>query len=428
MYKGKVIAMENRQPQRYARWTAITLTGVLLCLVLMNLQEFFVIFSLFTKAMAPVLYGIVFAFLLNPMVNLVDQYLPRLLRKKIKNEKRVKGISRAVGIVIALLAGGFLIYGLFYLILPQLYESLMNILGNFSTYYTKVESWIMGLLEDNPELRASAEKMLDEIYGKLDSLLDPNGVVFASLGKLLTGLTSSVLSIVSGLMEVLVGVVASVYILWSKDTFMAQANKLVVATCQPQQADKILHMGREIQRVFGGFISGQLIEALLVGILCYVGMLILRLPYPLLIATVVGVTNIIPFFGPFIGAIPSAFLILMISPVQCFYFIIFILILQQIEGNILAPRILGDSIGISGFWVLVSITVAGNLFGFAGMILGAPVFALIYILVKDWMGEKLRKKKRPTQTADYMDLQEMSELPYISEEDPDQIQFDAKTE
>lgn len=418
--------LEQQKKAKLLRQGVLILCGILVCLALMNLGEFFAIFKRLTAVAAPIIFGVVFAFFLNPIVNLVDRFLPRLLSKKGKDSVAARKISRIVGIVVSLCVGGFVIYGFFYLILPELYESIMKIVNNFSSYFAKMETWLRGVLNDNPQLRETALTALDNLYEQLDTILDPQGVLLSNLQKIMTGLTTSVVSVINGIVNMVVGVVASVYILWNKDTFFAQGKKVLVATCTPKRAEKLLHTARETHRIFGGFITGQLIDSLIVGIVCYIGLLILRMPYALLVATVVGVTNIIPFFGPFIGAIPSAFLILMVDPIKCFYFILFILVLQQVEGNIIAPRVLGDSVGISGFWVLVSITVAGKLFGFAGMLLGVPVFAVLYMVVKEWITETLQKKKRPADTAAYMDLQEIADLPILEEEDLDQIEFDTE--
>ena len=190
-----------------------------------------------------------------------------------------------------------------------------------------------------------------------------------------------------------------------------KGKKLVVAICKDKTADHIFDLGRRIHKVFSGFIIGKILDSLIIGILCYIGMLILKLPYPALVATVVGVTNVIPFFGPFIGAIPCTFLILLVNPLQALYFGVFVLALQQLDGNVIGPRILGDTIGISGFWVLVSITVAGGLFGFAGMLLGVPVFAVIYMLVDDFVVSRLKKKGRPVDTPDYYAIRKVEDLP-----------------
>ena len=197
--------------------------------------------------------------------------------------------------------------------------------------------------------------------------------------KLLTTLTSSVVALVKGFMNFLIGFVASIYILWSKETFQAQSKKIIVALLSPKGADHVFYLGRNIYRVFNGF--------------------------------VIGVTNVIPFFGPIIGLVPCAFLILLVNPLQAFYFVIFILVLQQVDGNVIGPKILGNTVGISGFWVLASITIAASLFGFAGMILGVPVFAIIYLLISDSVNNKLRKKNLTTDTTAYGPISEVAELP-----------------
>ena len=163
--------------------------------------------------------------------------------------------------------------------------------------------------------------------------------------------------------------------------------------------------------MFNGFVIGKIVDSAIIGILCYIGILILKMPYPALIATVIGVTNVIPFFGPIIGLVPCAFLILLVNPLQAFYFVIFILVLQQVDGNVIGPKILGNTVGISGFWVLASITIAASLFGFTGMILGVPVFAIIYLLISDSVNNKLRKKNLTTDTTAYCSISEVADLP-----------------
>lgn len=404
--------MERRRDSKYFRWgvtlLCVVLASILFAVIFVNLSGFFETISALIAVLSPLLYGGVFAFLLNPIVALVDRHLPKLLRKKINKAEMVKKLSRVAGIALALTIGGFVVYGVLYLLLPQLYDSIMNIVGNLSAYFGTMENWLLGLLEDNPELRGTVETALESIYVYVQNWLSQD--FLSDLQRIMTGLTSSVMIVLREIMNILIGVVASVYILWSKDTFRAQAKKLTVCLFRPERANRILHVGRETNRVFNGFVVGKIIDSLIIGVLCYIGMLILRLPYPMLIATVVGITNVIPFFGPFIGAIPSAVLILLVSPLQCVYFLIFILGLQQLDGNVIGPYILGDSTGISGFWVLVSITVAGNLFGFAGMLLGVPLFAVFYGLLKEWMAATLKKKEHPTETGEYLDISRVEDL------------------
>lgn len=418
--------MERKRDTKQFRW-GLTLLGVVLasivfCIILLNPEEFVGGVSKLIVVISPVLYGAVFAYLLNPVVNLVEQPLSRLLEKK-KTTKRWMKLPRACGIVAALGVAIVVIYGLLYLILPQLYDTVMTIIGNLGNYFSTLETWLLGLFDDDPEMRSGASSLLASLYEYLQSWLT-EGKLLRNLQKIMTGLTSSVYTVVRELLNILIGLVASVYILWSKDTFRGQAKKLLVAICRPEKADRMLHLSRETHRIFSGFIVGKIIDSFIIGVLCYIGMLVLRLPFPLLIAVVVGVTNVIPFFGPFFGAVPSALLILLISPLQCFYFVLFIFVLQQIDGNIIGPRILGDTIGISGFWVLVSITVAGNLFGFAGMLLGVPVFAVLYTVLKEWMSARLEKKKLPTETDAYPDIQQVADLP--DGEDENQLRFDGE--
>lgn len=424
--------MEFKRNHKYFYWgltlLAVVLVSVLFCVIITNFHGFFKVIRDMIGVLSPVICGIVFAYLLNPLVNIVDRYLlPRMLKKSKKPEK-TKKLSRALGIVFSLIVAGVLIYGLIYLVIPQLYDTIVSIVSNMPVYLRKLERWILAILEDNPDLRTAADSAMNKIADYLVSWLGPDGKFFENVQTVIIGVTGAAVDVVKGLLNLLIGLVASVYMLWSKNTFQAQAKKIVVAVFRPRAADRVLHIGRETHRIFSGFIIGKLIDSLIIGILCYIGMRILRLPFAMLIATVVGVTNVIPFFGPIIGIVPSALLLLLVNPLQSFYFVVFALILQQIDGNIIGPRILGDTIGISGFWVLVSITVAGNLFGFAGMLLGVPVFAVLYTLLRDVVNASLRKKKQPSQTELYYDIQSVSELSTETEEDPNQIRFSTEPE
>lgn len=364
---------------------------------------------------SPIIVGCVFAYLLNPLMNFMDNWLYPFLRRRKMKEKLAFKVSRAASLVFALLVALVLVYEFFAMLLPQLYSSIVGIVNNLSGYYSGVEAWVLEVLENNPVLREEADVLLENTFEKLqvwaqtDLMSWLNQNLMGSISQIFTGLTSSVVSVVGALVDLLISLAASIYILYSRDTFLAQVKKVTVALCKEQQANRLMDLGRRIHKVFSGFIIGKILDSLIIGILCYIGMLIFKMPYPALVATVVGVTNVIPFFGPFIGAIPSAFLILLVDPLKCLYFAIFILCLQQLDGNVIGPRILGDSIGISGFWVLVSITVAGGLFGFAGMVLGVPVFAVLYMLITDYVENRLRRKGKSVATEDYLRLQKAAD-------------------
>jgi predicted PurR-regulated permease PerM len=293
-----------------------------------------------------------------------------------------------------------LVYEFFAMLLPQLYDSVVGIVDNFSGYYTSMVEWITDFLADNPAIQEYAIDVFSDGFQMLRDWVT-NGLL-PNMETIITGLTSSVMSVVNAAFNILVGFCAAIYILCSKDKFMAQGKKVVAAVCKDGTADMIFDLGRRIHKVFSGFIIGKILDSLIIGVMCYIGMLILKLPYPALVATVVGVTNVIPFFGPFIGAIPCSILIFLVNPLQCIYFILFILVLQQFDGNILGPKILGDSTGLDAFWVLFSILLFGGLFGFAGMVLGVPVFAMFYSIVNRLVRYGLKKHDLPVETAQYI--------------------------
>ena len=264
-----------------------------------------------------------------------------------------------------------------------------------------------------PELLAIGKENGVVVIGSIAASNVENWVKTSFLSdvqKILVTLTTSVMAVVKSITNFIIGLVASIYILWSKDTFQAQAKKMVVAACKPEAANHLLDLGSSINRIFSGFIIGKIIDSAIIGVLCYICMTLMKMPYTALIATIVGVTNVIPVFGPFIGAVPSALIILLVDPLQAFYFIIFIIVLQQVDGNVIGPKILGNTVGISGFWVLISITIAAGIFGFAGMLLGVPVFAVIYLIISDIVNSALRKKQKTTVTDEYYDIREVADL------------------
>lgn len=410
--------MEQRNNRSYVKWgltaLGVIFISILLVVIFTDLPGFFSVIKGLQAILEPIVFGVVIAFLLNPIVRFFDGRLIPLLGRKTKlKPETIKKLSRATGIVAALILAALILYAFFSMLLPQLYDSVVGIVDNAENYYASIDTWVTNLLEDNPALQDYVDTALGKIYEFINNWITTT--FLQDVQKLLSTLTSSVVSVVKSLMNFLIGFVASVYILWSKDTFQAQSKKLIVAVFSPKHADHMFYLGRNIYRVFNGFVIGKIVDSAIIGILCYIGLLVLKMPYPALVATVVGVTNVIPFFGPIIGAVPCGFLILLVNPLQAFYFVIFVFILQQLDGNVIGPRILGNTVGISGFWVLTSITLAASLFGFAGMILGVPVFAVIYTLISDSVNNRLRKKKQTTDTNAYYSVQQVSDLPQTDE-------------
>jgi predicted PurR-regulated permease PerM len=295
---------------------------------------------------------------------------------------------------------------LVYMILPQLYSSIETIITNSPTYLENLRAWVDQTLKDFPSLADYLEERLsalsENLTQNLFSWVQEN--VLPKLGGFVTNVTSGVYSVVRAVYNLVIGMIVSVYLLNGIEGYGAAFKRLLYSVLNIENAEKLLEGIRFTDRTFMGFINGKLLDSAIVGLICYIVCAILNMPYALLVSVIVGVTNIIPFFGPFIGAIPSAFIILMVSPVKCLIFILFIVVLQQVDGNFIGPKILGSSIGISGFWVMFSIILGGGLFSFWGMLLGVPVFVVIYTLFNNIVEQRLKRSDLPVNCEDYRDL------------------------
>ena len=252
-------------------------------------------------------------------------------------------------------------------------------------------------------------KQNSAISGKLDTFIADGSVYLEDWlrknvlqqSDFIANITTGVYNVVRAIFNVIIGFIVSVYVLMTKEKFIGQAKKIIYAIFRPRYGNVVMEVGRKADEVFGGFFIGKIIDSMIIGVLCFFGLTLLKMPYILLISVIVGVTNVIPFFGPYIGAIPSAVLILLNDPIKGLYFLIFILVLQQLDGNVIGPKILGNSTGLSAFWVVFSILLGGGLFGFVGMIMGVPTFAVVYYIITMLINHLLEKKKLPLQTSEY---------------------------
>lgn len=360
------------------------------------------------KILAPVTYGAVLAYLLTPVFNRVRQWSVNLCSSIIKSEKSKSMVSRMVATTASIVMLTAIVVGLFSMLIPQLISSVMSIVEALPSSINNLQIWLQKILVDNPNL----EQQVMENYGMAVSYLQNwvNNDMVPTLTRILGGLSSGIFSLVIVLKNVLIGVIVMVYLLNMKEKLISQSKMIVYSVCSVRVANKVIEEVRFVHKTFGGFIIGKLLDSLIIGIMSFVLLSLMKMPYVLLVSVIIGVTNVIPFFGPFIGAIPSAFLILLVSPKQCLFFLIFILLLQQFDGNILGPKILGESTGVSSFWVLFSILLFGGVFGFVGMIIGVPTFAVIYRLVKEVVTYLLGKKTLSPESESYHGLD------YIDEE------------
>lgn len=363
---------------------------------LTNLSD---VFAKIISVLMPVIYGCVIAYLLNPIVKKVDKYLFPFLNKRIKKEESAKKFTRAIGVFLALFILVLLIVILCNLLIPELYFSIRSMIftlpGQLNDLVTQINAMTTGNSTTSEFLKTAVKEgtQMLENWLRTDLLTKTN--------ELMSNLTVGVINVISTVFDILIGMIVSVYILFSKEKFASQCKKGVYAIFSPDHANMILHFTTKSNEIFGGFIIGKIIDSAIIGVLCFFGLSILDMPYVVLISVIVGVTNVIPFFGPYIGAVPSAILIILSDPMKGLYFIIFILILQQFDGNILGPKILGNSTGLTAFWVIVAILLGGGLFGFVGMVMGVPTFAVLYYVVELIINSKLEKKNLPCDSELY---------------------------
>ncbi len=394
---------ETHRENIYFRWGITAFAVIVACIlasqVITKLPALLAVVKRFFKTLAPVLYGLVIAYLLHPIVDRVEKALSPQLQKKIRQESRATGIARGIGIFAALLLAALVLWALISMILPGLVDSIATIVRNSQSYYNTLSRWVTNLIDDNPVFANMTEGLMDEIYDYLINFLKNS--VLPGLQTVLATLTTSVVGMARQLLNLIIGVIISVYLLSGKKKLLSQMKKLLYGFLGVKKGGAVCNVCTYANRMFGGFIGGKLMDSLIIGILCFLGLSVLNMPYTMLISVIVGVTNIIPFFGPYLGAIPSALLLLVISPIQCLYFIIFILILQQIDGNIIGPMILGDATGLDSIWVVVSILIFGSFWGIVGMVVAVPLFAVLYKLLSETVNRLLVSRGLSTDRADY---------------------------
>lgn len=374
----------------------------------------------FFRVISPVLSGIIFAYLMTPMVNGIENkfLIPLFCKEKGSVTAKQKKYMRACSITLTVLIVIWLIYGFFSILIPNIFTSIRSIARQFPDYVENLTGWSTRFLEDNPDIEKMVIRILDEYSEEFTKYL--NGSIIPQMETLVKQLSLSMISVLKALWNVIIGVIISIYVLYNKELHAGQAKKIVFALCSTKTANQFIKDVRFASDTFIGFISGKIVDSIIIGVICFAGTTILKMPYALLISVIIGVTNVIPFFGPYLGAIPSTILILMVNPVQAVYFVIFILILQQIDGNLIGPKILGQSTGLSGFWVIFSITIFGGILGVPGMIIGVPFFAVLYAMIRRVTNRMLEKRGLPVETDQYLKVDYIDENGFVPiEEKPE---------
>lgn len=376
--------------------------AILFSFAIFNVKEIVQFLKVLVYVLQPVLIGIMIAYLLNPIVNFMERW-GILTVQKLKWKKITSNQIRMISVAVTEILAMIVILGIGSILMPELVNSLGTFIGSLPGYINKIAELLEVLTKNSDSQWVEfIENLLNDGSREISSWI--NAGVLQNLENFLSYFTTSVIGIAKMILNIMIGVIISVYLLVSKQKFVGQGKKVLYALFYERQANNILEVVRKSHSIFSGFISGKLIDSLIIGVLCFIGMSIMKMPYIPLVSVLVGVTNVIPFFGPYLGAIPSVLLILLISPGKGIMFLIFIIILQQLDGNIIGPKILGSSTGLSAFWVIFAILIGSGLFGIIGMIAGVPVFAVIYYLIKTGLEYSLRKKKLPTDTKEYEKL------------------------
>ena len=353
--------------------------------------------STLTGILMPFIYGAVIAYLLKPVCNTIEGLLHRFIPEK------MKGLINALSVTFTILFGLLLVYALFMMIVPQLITSVTTLYYTAQRNFAKFVQWAnhVEFFEQNSQIMDLLNSAYDTVSTSIDTLVKTK--LLPSMQNILSGAALGVLNVVVVLKNLVIGIIVAVYMLASRKRFVQQGKMVLYSVVKPRWASLITEEVKYADRMFGGFINGKILDSAIIGLLCYIGCLIFKFPSALLVSVIIGVTNVIPFFGPFIGAIPATLLILIQNPIKALWFVLFVLVLQQVDGNIIGPKILGNTTGLSSFWVLFAILLFGGLWGFVGMIIGVPLFAVIYDVIKKLVFHGLNRNDESGMVSLYHD-------------------------
>ena len=402
--------MNEKWKDYYYKGLAVFLT-VAMCIlfffVVFRLEELGHYVKMVVNILMPFIYGAVIAYLLTPVCKVIQTYLEdktQLQRRPPEKAKKLKSLFKGISILLSILLFCLIIYALIAMLVPQLVNSVLLLVDAMPGYIQTASIWLEKLVEDNPVMLSYVEQYSTDIMDYVQNFAKTS--LLPNINNIITGVSASLLTMIGVAKNLIIGLIVAVYFLNSRELFCRQARLMThaifrdremteeeKASRKEQKAEWIIRETNVLNEYLGGFVKGKLLDSLIIGLICMIFTVVVKMPYAVLVSVIIGVTNIIPFFGPFIGAIPTALLILMVSPIQCVYFVVFIIVLQQFDGNILGPKILGNTTQLSSFWVLFAILLFGGVFGIVGMIVGVPIFGFVYHLIRDWMHDRLGIRK-----------------------------------
>ncbi len=426
----------NKKYTTVAVYSLIVIAAAVLFVVFVfKIDSFVEGFSWIGTVAAPIICGVVVAYIVNPLM----MWIERTFFKKLKNDpppekglvmKKLESTrvgstvvvrtlekhaastekkqrrrwiaARALSVSIAYILLLAIITGIGIAVVPSVATSVVDLADKMPGYVKNLDAFLKEFFVNNPEIAGLISDSFTEIGSVLDKISDMMEPMAGDIiGSVSNGVLKFAAGLLTGLKNVLIGLIIAIYFLFSKERLLAQCKKILFAFLKNSTCQRIFYVAGKSNAIFKNYVISNLVDALIIFAAMAIGMLVMEMPYPLLLAVVCGVTNLIPFFGPFIGAIPCGLIILLVDPVKVIWFGIFVLVLQQVDGNVIKPHLFGESMGLPAVWVLVSITIGGGLFGIPGMLLGVPVFAVLYLLFAEFVSSKLKRKKMPEDTGEY---------------------------
>lgn len=367
----------------------IVSVGIILFFIIKNLGGIFNKVGEIIRLLMPFIYGFAIAYLLAIPLKFLEDKVLKFMDKK--NQYKAK---RFISITITYISAAILISIVFAILVPELSRSIYTLLENIPEYINALEEYINNIVI---ALNLNAD-MVEELVKDFNSI---SKYITSIAGTAVLDLFQFSANITQSILNIFIATIISIYLLAGKEKFFAQTKKFLYAILPEKTVKYVVELTRSSHKTFIGFLGGKLLDSLIIGIICFVGMKIFKMPYPLLVSFIIGITNIVPVFGPFIGAVPSVIIIFIASPIKALWFILFILVLQQFDGNILGPKILGNSTGLTAFWVMFAILLGNGLFGLVGMILGVPTFAVIYSIIVSMINNILKEKGLSVETKEY---------------------------
>ena len=404
LQQEELLRKKSRENQKYVKIGFMIFVTFVCCIlfffIILRYQGFAESWSKIVTAAQPIIMGLVIAYLLNPVMKFWELKIYRALSSHVSEEKKARKIARVSGVTCSIVFFFAIVALLIAAIVPATISSVSTLVDSYDENMAQFTEWLDGIMKNNPKLADTVNSGIEQASILLEKFVEET--LKPQTQTYIAEITTGVISVAKVMFNFLIGIFVAVYVMMIQETLTGQSKKILYTIFQPKRANVIIETLRKSSDIFGGFITGKLIDSAIIGLIAYVGCMIMRIPDSILVAVIIGVTNIIPFFGPLIGAVPTLLLVVIQSPIHALYLLIFIVILQQVDGNIIGPKILGDSTGLSSFWIMFSILVFGGMFGFPGMVLGVPVFAVIYYVTRRLVCYGLSKRGLPTETSKYI--------------------------